>query len=160
VSAVRVFNDIHRRTGTLWEGRYKAALIDTERYFVFCQRYVELNPVRAGLTAHPTDFRWSSHRHYALGVANPLVSAHSLITSLALDDTERRDAYSTLFKEPLEAQVIEQIRVATNKGRVLGSEAFIKHVESVLGRHASAPKRGRPVKSLALPEDESAEMLI
>jgi putative transposase len=157
---VRVFNDIHGRTGTLWEGRYKAALIDSERYFVVCQRYVELNPVRAGLTVHPAEFRWSSHRHYALGVNNPLVSVHSLITRLALDDTERRDAYSALFKEPLEAHVIEQIRAATNKGRVLGSEAFIKRVESASGRRASAPKRGRPPKSLSLPTEESAEMLI
>ncbi|HZS65472.1 MAG TPA: transposase, partial [Burkholderiales bacterium] len=73
---VRLFNDIHRRSGTLWEGRYKAAMVDTERYFLTCQRYIELNPVRAQLVDHPASFRWSTYRHYALGANNSLVSAH------------------------------------------------------------------------------------
>ena len=157
---VRVFNDIHQRTGTLWEGRYKAALVDSERYLFTCQRYIELNPVRGGLVRHPADYRWSSHRHYALGANNPLVTPHSLVTSLALDDTERRDAYGALFREPLGAQAIGYIRAATNNGRVIGGDRFIKQVEEALGRRASTPKRGRPSKTFDGSPDESADMLI
>src|SRR5438309_11554639 len=76
---VRLFNDIHARTGTLWEGRYKAAMIDTERYFLICQRYIELNPVRAGMVTAPADYPWSSHRHYAYGTNNALVTPHLLV---------------------------------------------------------------------------------
>jgi putative transposase len=156
---VRVFNDVHRRTGTLWEGRYKAAMVDSERYLFTCQRYIELNPVRAELVDHPAEYRWSSHRHYALGANNPLLTPHSLLTSLALDDTGRREAYADLFREPLDPQVINYIRTATNKGCVIGREDFIRQVEATLGR-ASMPKRGRPPKPLPPLPDDSTEMLI
>jgi putative transposase len=152
---VRVFNDSHARTGTLWEGRYKAAMIDSERYFVACQRYVELNPVRAGLITDPAQYRWSSYRHYALGAANPLVTAHELIVRLAIDDTMRREAYCALFAQPLDAGLIDEIRVATNKGRVLGSEAFIAQVEAALGRCAKVRKPGRPCRALPATLDQS-----
>lgn len=145
---VRVFNDSHARTGTLWEGRYKAAMIDSERYFVTCQRYVELNPVRAGLITDPAQYRWSSYRHYAFGASNPLVTPHELILRLAIDDTARRQAYCALFEQPLDPRVIDEIRLATNKGRVLGSEAFTAQVEAALGRCAKVRKPGRPCRAL------------
>jgi putative transposase len=123
---------MHKRTGTLWEGRYKAAMIDSERYFLHCQRYVELNPVRAGLAGSPAEYRWSSHRCYALGVSNPLVTPHAIFQSLAPEGPARREAYLALFREQLDPGVIDRIREATNKGWPLGSDAF------------RAPKRGRP----------------
>lgn len=152
---VRVFNDTHARTGTLWEGRYKAAMVDSERYFVTCQRYVELNPVRAGLIGDPAQYRWSSYRHYAFGAANPLVTPHELILRLAIDDTARREAYCSLFAQPLDPRVIDEIRVVTNKGRVLGSEAFIAQVEATLGRCAKVRQRGRPCRALPATPGES-----
>ena len=156
---VRVFNDIHQRTGTLWEGRYKAALVDSERYLFTCQRYIELNPVRGGLVRHPADYRWSSHRHYALGAHNALVTPHSLVMSLARDDTERRDAYCALFREALDAQAIDYIRTATNKGRVIGGDGFIRQVEAALGRGASTPKRGRPPKAFDTSPNDSGDLI-
>ena len=160
---VRIFNDRHSRTGTLWEGRYKAAMIDSEQYLLVCQRYIELNPVRAGLVTGPADYRWTSYRHYAHGIRNPLVTAHELVQRLALNDDERRDAYRDLFREPLAQGVIDRIREATNKGWPLGGEAFVGRVEALLGRPARAPKRGRPDGGRQLADvnvSASPEMLI
>ena len=157
---VRIFNDIHQRTGTLWEGRYKAAMVDTERYFLICQRYIELNPVRAGLVDHPASFRWSTFRHYALGAKNLLVTAHELVLRLAIDETGRREAYTALFDEPLSAEALDKIRACTNKGWAIGSEEFVRWVERALGRPAKAPPRGRPKKSMMEATDAATEMLI
>ena len=157
---VRIFNDVHGRSGTLWEGRYKAALIDSERYLLTCHRYVELNPVRAGLVRDPAEFRWSSHRHYALGANNPLLTRHEIFERLANDDLLRRAAYLELFKVPLEPAVIDLIRASTNKGWALGSEEFIQRVEAVLGRAVRPPKRGRPAKPVETTEAQWGEMLI
>jgi putative transposase len=156
---VRVFSDRHGRTGTLWEGRYKAAMVDTERYFLVCQRYVELNPVRAGLAADPADYRWSSHRHYGLGASNPLLTPHEVMQRLAHDAVARRDAYLALFREALDRSVVDRIRSFTNRGWAIGSEDFVRRVQAALGRVAAPPKRGRPAKR---PQEcaARAEMLI
>jgi putative transposase len=143
---VRIFNDVHARTGTLWEGRYKAAMIDSERYFLICQRYIELNPVRAGMVTAPADYPWSSHRHYAYGTNNALVTPHLLVQSLAPGDAERREAYLALFREKLGPELINAIRSATNQGWAVGSEAFLQRVGAILGRAVRPPKRGRPKK--------------
>ena len=157
---VRLFNDIHERTGTLWEGRYKAAMVDTERYFLTCQRYIELNPVRARLVDHPASFCWSTYRHYALGAKNPLVIAHELVLRLATGETARREAYTALFDEPLSAEALDKIRSCTNKGWAIGSEEFVRWIETALGRPAKAPRRGRPKKSMPEAKDATTEMLI
>jgi len=140
---VRLFNDTYNRTGTLWEGRFKAAMIDSERYFLTCQRYVELNPVRAALVEKPEDYGWSSHRSCAFGVRNPLVTPHDTFTSLGHDDGARRAAYLALFTATIPVQEIERIREATNKGWPLGSQAFVQQIEAALGRPAQPSKRGR-----------------
>ena len=157
---VRLFNDIHERTGTLWEGRYKAAMVDTERYFLTCQRYIELNPVRARLVDHPASFCWSTYRHYALGAKNPLVIAHELVLRLATGETARREAYAALFDEPLSAEALDNIRSCTNKGWAIGTEEFVRWIETALGRPAKAPRRGRPKKSMPEAKDATTEMLI
>jgi putative transposase len=140
---VRLFNDTYKRTGTLWEGRYKAAMIDSERYFLTCQRYVEQNPVRAELVANAADYSWSSHRHCAFGVRNALVTRHEIFAALGRDDDERRAAYNALFAEPIPPRDIHRIREATNKGWPLGSESFVRRIEAALGRPARPQKRGR-----------------
>lgn len=159
---VRLFNDTHRRTGTLWEGRYKAAMIDSERYFLTCQRYVELNPVRAVLVGNPADYPWSSHRHNAFGVRNPLVTPHEIFLSMATDDAARRVTYVALCNEPIPEQELERIREATNKGWPLGSEAFVKKIETALGRPARPSKRGPKPGGLRQPADlaDCPELLI
>jgi putative transposase len=157
---VRIFNDLYARSGTLWEGRYKASMIDSERYFLTCQRYIELNPVRAGLAGSAADYRWSSHRHYVYGFSNPMLTPHSIMQSLATEDSARREAYLALFKEPLDPAVVDLIRSSTNKGWPIGSEDFVRRVEVALGRGARPPKRGRPRKQSEGPQADQQEMLI
>jgi len=140
---VRLFNETHRRTGTLWEGRYKAAMIDSQPYLLTCQRYIELNPVRAALVENPADYPWSSHRHTAYGLRDPLLTPHEIFMSLAQDAPARRAAYVALFADPIPVREVDRIREATNKGWPLGSEALIDQIETALGRPAKAPKRGR-----------------
>ena len=158
---VRIFNDVHKRTGTLWEGRYKAAMIDSEQYLLVCQRYIELNPARAGLVSSPADYRWTSYRHHAHGLADPLVTPHELVQRLGLNDESRREAYRDLFRDPLAQALIDRIREATNKGWPLGGESFLAGVEAALGRSVRPPKRGRPDGGRELADvSASPEMLI
>jgi putative transposase len=160
---VRIFNDEHGRTGTLWEGRYKSSLIDTETYLMTCHRYIELNPVRAGLIADPGSYRWSSHRHYAFGLDDPQISKHPIFDRLGDNPTSRCCAFRALFREPIEAESIERIRLTTNQGWALGSDVFLDQVERISGQIVRPPKRGRPFKqedANGASADGSSEMLI
>lgn len=97
---VQYINTNYQRTGTLWEGRYKATLIDSEHYLLTCCRYIELNPVRAGIVKHPSAYRWSSYHHNALGKADPLITPHSLYKRLGKDETSRQSAYRQTPSRP------------------------------------------------------------
>lgn len=117
---VQYFNRKQQRTGGLWEGRYRATLVDTDRYLLACYLYVEMNPVRAGLVADPAQYRWSSYRCNAQGHADPLVTVHELYVALGQDAGSRQAAYRALFANPLDESAIAEIRDATNKAWVLG----------------------------------------
>jgi putative transposase len=144
---VRVINTVHGRTGTLWEGRFKSSLVDTETYLLTLHRYIELNPVRAGLAAHPAAYPWSSHAHYAAGQINSLITEHALFVGLGADRAERQAAFQALFLDEMDKRTVEQIRETLNAGCALGSETFLKAMEAKLGRRVHPPKRGRPAKS-------------
>ena len=122
---VRIFNEIHRRTGTLWEGRYKSSLIDSDAYMLICHRYVELNPVRARIVNDAADYCWSSHRHYAFGERNSLITKHRLFDSLGETESARRAAFRSLFCQSIDSGSIERIRLHVNKGWALGSDSFL-----------------------------------
>lgn len=139
---VQYFNRRYGRTGTLWEGRYKATLIDDEKYFLTCMRYIELNPVRAGIVQSPELYPWSSYHFNALGKDNLLISPHENYLSLGEDDDKRRQAYLRLYEKPVSDSIIEQIRVATNKAWVLGDSLFLKHLESKLDRQLTMHAKG------------------
>lgn len=117
---VQYVNREHARTGTLWEGRYRAALIDGDDYFLACSRYIELNPVRAGLCAHPAVYRWSSYRAHALGEIDALASDHPLFHRLGHEPAERQREYRALFGEQLDPAFLDGLRQATNGGRMFG----------------------------------------
>jgi putative transposase len=153
---VRLFNQIHDRSGTLWEGRYKSSLIDSESYLLTCHRYIEMNPVRAGLVERPLQYRWSSHAHYALDVKNALITRHALFDEL----TGGRDGFLAQFRDEIKPEVMARIRVTANKGWALGSESFLDRIEGLLGRSARPPKRGRPFKSKDKTGHSTSEMLI
>ena len=117
---VAYFNKRYGRTGTLWEGRFFSSTVTTERYLLACHRYIDLNPVRAGLARTPDAYRWSSHRHYAFGTADALVTPHASIVALARDPDRRRAAYRDLVAVPLSAVELAAIRQATRTRRRLG----------------------------------------
>ncbi len=124
---VPYFNQACGRTGGLWEGRYRATVIDSDRYLLACYRYVELNPVRAGMVAHPGDYAWSSYRANALGHPDELVSAHEKYEALGPDGPARRTAYRELLTAAIEDVTLEEIRAATHRGWALGTVAAHRH---------------------------------
>ncbi|HEY5739266.1 MAG TPA: transposase, partial [Gammaproteobacteria bacterium] len=113
---VHYFNKKYSRTGTLWEGRFKSCLVQTEKYFMICQRYIELNPVRAGLAPHPLAFHWSSYKANALGVESELVTPHEVFLSLGRSATDRQSAYRALFGQVIQPAQLELIRETVNSG--------------------------------------------
>ncbi len=151
---VQHVNRAQRHTGTLWEGRYRATPIDAEAYFFACCRYVEENPVRAGMVATADAYAWSSYRRNALGAADPLVVEHALYTALGSDAAARSGAYRALFR-PLDAATLAAIRAATNTGWALGDDAFRARITTQTGRRAVKLPAGRPRK--AEPSEGSAE---
>lgn len=146
---VRVINGLHGRSGSLWEGRFKSSLIDSENYLLICHRYIELNPVRAGMVRHPSEHAWSSFGHYGTGQSNALITEHPDYRRLGTSAEERHAAFRSLYAEPLQQQVIDQIRSAINTESALGSEKFLRYAENKLGRPVRVPKPGRPAKRIA-----------
>lgn len=139
---VQYYNYRYQRTGTLWEGRYKATLIDTEAYLLICMRYIELNPIRAGMVAHPSEYPWSSYSYNALGQMNDLITPYLEYQRLGPTDDERRAAYRQLFKHAISAKNIGEIREATNKAWVLGNARFKQHIQEKLKRRIEPAARG------------------
>jgi putative transposase len=137
------FNFLHRRTGTLWEGRYKATLVETEAYLFACQRYIELNPVRALMVLEPADFRWSSHRANAWGGNDPVVTPHPSFLGLAPRAAERREVYRRSFGLPLPEETVKAIRDATQFEWALGGAIFRARVEACTGRRTVRLPMGR-----------------
>jgi len=119
-----MFNYQYHRTGTLWEGRYKATLLDSEQYLLACSRYIELNPVRAGMVNQPEDYPWSSYHANALGNSDKLLVAHNVYLALGKGHEERCNNYRGLFKHCVSEKELDDIREATNKAWVLGNDKF------------------------------------
>lgn len=116
---VRYVNDVYQRTGTLWEGRYRAALVDNDKYVLTCYRYIELNPVRARMCDDPSQYRWSSYRANALGEHDAILAPHPTYAALAREHRQRGDAYRALFERNLDDRAVQHIRHATHSGRSL-----------------------------------------
>lgn len=150
IQYVHYFNARHSRTGTLLEGRYRATLIDSDRYLLACYRYIELNPIRAGLASHPVEYRWSSHAANAFGTPDQLISPHALYLDLARDAAARQAAYQALFQSSIDEATLQAIRTATNTSWALGSESFRRDVGARLNRRAAPLKRGRQNSTLTL----------
>ncbi|HET7403972.1 MAG TPA: transposase [Usitatibacter sp.] len=138
------FNRKYGLTGGIWEGRFKAGLIDSESYLLCCYRYVELNPVRAGMVSHPAEYPWSSHRANAWGEGSPLVSPHSLYTMLGATPELRTRAYRKFASlDPPESEIC-RIRNATASGRTIASDAALPRLGAQLGGHLLHRGVGRP----------------
>ena len=160
---VRTINEVQGRTGTLREGRFKSNLVDGETYFMICHRYIELNPVRAGIVQQPADFPWSSHAYYATGKPNALITEHEVYLRLGSTPEIRRKAFLSLFENPVGEKDSRKLRTAINRGWALGSERFLDQIEATAGRSVRPAQRGRPRKQ-SEPEfdqpDPQADMLL
>jgi len=143
---VRYFNRRYNRTGTLFEGRFKSCLVQSGRYFLACQRYIELNPLRAGMTRDPADYVWSSYRAHALGQSAKMWLPHSEYVALGRTPVSRSHAYRALFNSALDTDVITDIRHSLNTGLVLGNERFRKEIEQLTGQRQHHLKRGPDAK--------------
>jgi putative transposase len=148
---VQYFNRTYQRTGTLWEGRFRSCVVGEEAYFLGCQRYIEMNPVRAGMVAHPGEYRWSSYGANAQGDESSLIRSHAVYGGLGLTDEERQAAYRELFRYELDPGLVDEIRRATHGGLVLGSERFAQEVALLAGRRTRRGRAGRPFKQPAEP---------
>jgi putative transposase len=129
---VRAFNRRHGRSGTLWEGRFRSSIIEADRYLLACQRYIELNPVRAGMVEQAVDWPWSSHRHYAGVAADARLRTHPTIFALGNTPFERESAYRQMFDEtslPPAAELAWLTRRAL-AGKPMATEVFQRGVES------------------------------
>jgi putative transposase len=131
---VRYLNQRLGRSGTLWEGRHKASVVATGEYLMNCHRYIELNPVRAGLVARPDRYRWSSFARNALGLADPLITEHGEYTALGPDAEARRTAYRQLFEERLSPEAVTQIRRSLETCGGYGPEGFARQALGARGR--------------------------
>lgn len=141
---VQYFNRRYGRTGTLWESRYRATVIDSESYLLACSRYIELNPVRAAMVGEPGEYPWSSYRCNAMGQEDGLVTEHDLYRGLGCAAELRQDAYRALFLHAIADDLLSVIRNATNKGWALGNDRFRVQIEAMTARRAAPLPRGRP----------------
>ena len=141
---VQYINTTYRRTGTLWDSRYKSSLIQAETYLRHCMRYIELNPVRAAMVDDPGRYRWSSYRANGLGKPNSLITPHPLFEALGDADPARQVAYRTLFRPHLDQVAIYDIRLAINQNQPLGVNRFHGGIEHMMGERREARPRGRP----------------
>ena len=139
---VRYFNYTYKRTGTLWEGRFKSCVVDADNYLLICQRYIELNPVRAGMVGLPSQYHWSSYHANALGKQIDLWTPHPVYTKLGRSKVERIQVYQDLFQMHIPGKDLMFIRSATNKGLAIGNDKFKHEIEDLSGRRMMELKRG------------------
>ncbi len=141
---VRRVNQVHRRTGTLWEGRYKACLVADDAHLLQCYRYIELNPLRAAIVADPRDYPWSSHRHNAFGEHDPLIRPHDVYRELAADAEQRRARYRAFVMAEIAPAETDAIRAHLQRQHLYGPDHFRRSIEAQLGRAVGPRKIGRP----------------
>jgi len=146
-SYVRYVNARYRRTGTLWEGRFKSSLISSERYLLTCSRYIELNPVRAGMVKHPGEYRWSSYRCNALGRQDGLITPHPLYEQLGSSDGMQQSVYRGLFAGRIDEADLHSIRKGTEMGTVVGNDRFRGEIQAMIERRVVRYPHGGDRKS-------------
>lgn len=152
---MRYINTQYRRTGTLWEGRYKSCPVHGEIYLLRCYRYIELNPVRAGLVADPADYRWSSHSCNGLGQANALVQPHGSYLAIA-PVAERVHHYRRFVLDAIDPDETAGIRLNLQRQHALGNGRFRAAIERQLGRRVGpAARMGRPPKARVTGEESA-----
>ncbi|ROS00052.1 putative transposase [Sinobacterium caligoides] len=146
---VQYINHRYKRSGTLWSGRYRSSVIDSERFLLSCYRYVELRALHLGLVKELKDFKWSSFAHHSGAKRDSVIVDHSLYLALGRNRNERCNNYNDLFKQSFDVRLQEFIADTINIGQVLGSDAFKKEIEKISSTKIGPKKRGRPKKKLS-----------
>lgn len=149
---VRYFNAQHRRTGTIWEGRFKSCLVESEHYLLALYKYIEMNPIKAGMVKELADYEWSSYGHNALGRADSLISEHPLYEALGDNAQQRCNIYNKLFDELDIAKQESLITEATLRGEVYGGEGFHQKISQLISRATKLAAHGGDRKSGAYKE--------
>ena len=144
---VSYVNQCYGKSGTLWEGRHKGCLVSGDCYLLSCMRYIELNPVRAGMVAHPADYVWSSYHNNAMGKACGMLQPHEVSLSLGATPPVRQLAYRELFRQALDPALVHDVRATVQTGTPLGNDRFREQIEQTLLCSVGHPRRGRPVKT-------------
>ena len=153
---VQAFNHRHRRTGTLWEGRFKSCLVATDDHLLRVYRYIERNPVRAGMVSAPNEYAWSSV-HVNLGVKfDSLVAPHPCFLALGRDASARSAAYRAWLHADEDQAQLESIRAHVAQQRAYGDLRFQAMVERTFNRSVSIRSRGRPPGNSSLPDESQA----
>ena len=146
---VRYVNDRYFRTGTLWEGRYKACLVGDDDYLLTCMRYIELNPVRAGMVADPADYPWSSHHATAHGRDAHLLQPHPSWLAFEHDPIQRQQRWRAFVMAGITHDAPDPLRLCLQRQHPYGSDRFRAAIEAQLGRRCGPAKIGRPKKAKA-----------
>lgn len=141
---VQYINKKHKRTGTLWESRHKASLVDSEAYLLACSRYIEMNPVNANRVKHPSEYKWSSYKHNACGELNKLICPHEIYIRLGPNDELRQQAYTSLFNVDVDIKETQFIRNAVCFSMPTGGKKFQHQIEKIVSRKLGYAKKGRP----------------
>lgn len=144
---VRYFNSSRERTGTIWEGRFKSCLVDSDHYLFTLYKYIEMNPIKAGLVSDPKEYPWSSYHHNALGAVDPLISEHPLYLDLAATKGERAAHYQSMMSHVDLSEDNLNITEATIRGEALGDVNFKNWVSLQTGRPAKLTSHGGDRKS-------------
>ena len=147
---VRYFNHRYKRTGTLFEGRFRSSIVQASNYYLACQRYIELNPVRAGMVRHPADYTWSSYRAHALSRMPAMWTPHPEYLALGATATARASVYRRFVATRPAARTVTDIRNALDTGLALGSDRFKEQIEALTGIRQHHLKRG-PRNASAIP---------
>jgi len=151
---VSAMNRRYGRTGSGWEGRFWSSLVDSRSYLLTCHRYIELNPVRAGLVKQPGRYPWSSHQCNAYGAALPAIEPHPEYLALGCDEEKRRSAYRRLFAHPIPDPEMDRIRVALRSNLPIGSDEFLRGLEQTLERPMTRQRAGRKAASRQKPSPQ------
>jgi putative transposase len=141
---VQYFNWRHRRSGTLWEGRFRSSLVSMDDYLLACCRYIELNPVRAKVVVHPRDYRWSSYRFHGEGTKDALLDVDSCYLGLGDSDSQRQQSYRQFIEAGNPEHELAFLRTSVQRGGVTGSQSYIRGFSSRLSRQLELRPRGRP----------------
>lgn len=152
---VRRLNETCGRTGTLFEGRFRSSLIQSEQYLLNCMRYIESNPLRAAMVAHPAHYRWSSYRANAALAHDVLVTPHEVFRAMGAMPEQRATAYRSLFAHDLAAEDVDAIRLHVNKNCALGDDRFQRTIAAMCGRRAGVAAMGRPRSALIRPNESA-----